>query len=241
MNILTNQNSNDIQRWYNESQSNGGFILIDKYEGITSNEVLGIIKSHTHFKKIGHSGTLDPLASGLMIVACNKYTKLINELIIENKAYIGTIKLGATTKSFDRETREESHSDISHITNRQINELTSYFKGKIEQIPPLHSAKRLKGKRAYQYARSNSNIELEPQTVEIFDFQITNIELPFVYFYIQVSKGFYLRSFARDFGKQLGIPSYLYYLRRIMIGDYRVNDAVTINDFTTKFKNFQEN
>jgi len=241
MNILTNQNSMDFPKWFNDTQSDGGFILIDKYEGITSNDVLEIIKSRTHFKKIGHSGTLDPLASGLMIIACNKYTKLISELIIENKAYTGTIKLGATTKSFDRETREELYSDISFLTNNQINELTSYFKGKMDQIPPLHSAKRLQGKRAYQYARTNSEIELDPQTVEIYDFQITDIELPFVSFYIQVSKGFYLRSLARDFGKQLGVPSYLYSLRRVSIGNYRVNDAVSINDFTTKFKNFQEN
>lgn len=241
MNILTNQNSNDFAQWYSEAQATGGFILIDKYEGITSNEVLNILKSYTHFKKVGHSGTLDPLASGLLIIACNKYTKLVSELITENKAYTGSIKLGASTKSYDRETPEESYTDISHLTINQIQELIQKFQGKIEQIPPLHSAKRIDGKRAYKYARNNSNIELPPQIVEIYDFKITNIEMPFIHFYIKVSKGFYIRSFARDVGFSLGIPSYLYGLRRVSIGGYHINDALTIKDFTTNFKNFIEN
>lgn len=241
MNILTNQNNSNFAEWFQETQESGGLILIDKYEGITSNEVLNILKSHTHFKKIGHSGTLDPLASGLLIIACNKYTKLINELITENKAYLGTIKLGATTKSYDRETPEESQIDISHITENQIIELTPKFNGKIDQIPPLHSAKRIGGKRAYQYARSNTDIELKSQIVEIYDFEIKSIELPLINFYIKVSKGFYLRSFARDFGNELGVPSYLHSLRRVAIGEYNINNALTIKDFTTKFKNFTEN
>lgn len=241
MNILTSQSINNFGDWFLQTQEEGGFILIDKYEGITSNEVLGIIKSHTHIKKIGHSGTLDPLATGLMIIACNKYTKLISNLIIESKAYTGTIKLGATTKSFDRETPEESTCDISSITEEQILKSADKFHGKIQQIPPLHSAKRIGGKRAYQYARNNSDIELEPQSVEIYDFTITKIELPYIQFYIKVSKGFYLRSFARDFGNQFNIPSYLYSLRRVSIGDYQLNNALTIKDFTTNFQNFKEN
>lgn len=246
-NIFTDFSSadwkNKFVNWIGNIKESGGIILIGKEEGWTSFDVVWKVKNALRKKlfeqkiiegknfKVGHAGTLDPLASGLMIIAVGKGTKDLNNLQNLDKQYIGTIKLGVSTPSFDRETPEESEAvDISNISEKQILNTIPKFLGKIQQTPPIYSAIKIDGKRAYEFARKKIEKEIEPREVEISDFQITQIDFPFIKFKIDVSKGFYVRSFARDFGKELGLPSYLYSLTRTRVGSFFLDNAITIDD-----------
>lgn len=181
--------------------------------------------------KIGHAGTLDPLATGLLIICTGKFTKKIPELQGQVKEYTGTFTLGATTPSYDLETEVNEIFPTEHITNESILEATTQFLGEIEQVPPIFSALKKDGKRLYELAREGKQVEIKSRKIEISEFEITRIELPEVDFRVVCSKGTYIRSLAHDFGKALGSGAHLSELRRTKIGDFNVNNATSPNDF----------
>jgi tRNA pseudouridine55 synthase len=211
---------------------NGEILLINKPYEWTSFDVVSsvryAVKRYTANKKIkvGHAGTLDPLATGLLIVCTGKYTKKIESIQGLEKEYTGTFTLGATTPSYDKETEVDNNFDISHINNDVIIDATQHFIGKIMQVPPLHSAVWIEGKRAYEYARNNEKVKVEAKAVEIKSFEILDIDLPDVAFKVVCSKGTYIRSLARDLGEKLKCGAYLSSLCRTRIGDFRIEDSL---------------
>ncbi len=184
--------------------------------------------------KVGHAGTLDPLASGLLIICSGKMTKKISEIQAQEKEYKGTFMLGATTPSFDLETEINATFDFSHITEKIIQDTAKQFTGKILQAAPIHSAKKIDGKRAYQLARKGKEVEMKPSEIFIHSFEITGIRMPQVDFKVVCSKGTYIRSLANDFGKALHSGAYLASLCRTRIGNYLLSDAVTPDEFAEK-------
>lgn len=211
----------------NNEAIEGEIILIDKPPSWTSFDVIKKIKHSLNIKKAGHAGTLDPLASGLLIVCTDKKTKLIPTFQEMEKEYTGSILLGEIRPSFDRETEIAETRTMEGIHHELILRTAELFHGEIEQIPPLYSAIKKNGKRAYSYARKGEEIELAPRKVMIFDFEILNIHLPEIYFRLVCSKGFYVRSLARDFGVKLGCGASLNNLRRTRIGHFSIQDALT--------------
>lgn len=209
----------------------GGIICIDKPYQWTSFDVVKKIRGTLKIKKIGHAGTLDPLATGLLILCTGKMTKQINSFQEQEKEYEGILILGKTTPSVDLETDFDSETSIDHITESMINAQTEQFQGAIQQIPPAHSAVKIKGERVYKKARRGEDIKLEPRTVWIKEFEITSINLPEVHFRVVCSKGTYIRSLVRDFGNALGVGAYLDTLKRTRIGDIHVKEAYTLTDF----------
>jgi tRNA pseudouridine55 synthase len=209
-------------------------ILLDKPYDWTSFDVINKIRSLVKYNlgikknKMGHAGTLDPLASGLLILCTGSYTKKIEEFQELEKEYTGTFTLGATRPSFDLETDIDKTFDLKDLSETNIIDATKKFTGIIQQVPPLFSAKKIKGERAYEFARKGIDIKIESKEVFIKEFEITQISLPEVSFRIVCSKGTYIRSLARDLGNELKNGAYLSSLRRTRIGNYHVNDALTI-------------
>lgn len=204
-------------------------ILIDKPLEWTSFDVVNKLRKKLKIKKIGHAGTLDPLATGLLILCTGKFTKRIDEFQALEKEYTGNLVIGQTTPSHDLETPVSTAKDINHVSNELIKEATKKFTGIIQQIPPIHSAIKIDGKRAYKLARKGKEPELKPREVTVSEFEITAIELPNVSFRIVCSKGTYIRSIVRDFGEDLGVGAYLSKLCRTRIGAFHLKDAVTID------------
>src|SRR6187551_1034988 len=208
----------------------GRVLLINKPLQWTSFDVVNKLRYKLKIKKIGHAGTLDPLATGLLILCTGKMTKRIEEFMGQEKEYTGKFILGQTTPSHDLETEVTEQKDISGLTDILIKDATKNFIGKISQLPPQHSAIRIGGKRAYEFARKGEEIELKPRDVEVSAFEITNIALPEVSFRIVCSKGTYIRSLARDFGNTLGVGAYMSALCRTRIGPHTLENAVTIDE-----------
>lgn len=181
--------------------------------------------------KIGHAGTLDPLATGLLIICTGKFTKKITEIQAQTKEYTGTIVLGATTPSYDLETEVDATFSTEHITEALILETTKHFLGEIDQKPPVFSAIKKDGKRLYEHARAGEEVEIQARKTTIYEFEITRIALPEIDFRVQCSKGTYIRSLAFDFGKALQSGGYLSVLRRTKIGDYSVENGITPEAF----------
>jgi tRNA pseudouridine55 synthase len=211
----------------------GQLLLIDKPFEWTSFDVVRKIRYLTRTKKVGHAGTLDPLATGLLIVCTGKFTKKINEYMAQEKEYTGSITLGASTPTYDLESEPQDFKTIDGIMDEQIRETTKYFTGTIQQTPPIHSAIKKDGKRAYDLARKGLEIKLEARTVTISEFEITKIELPKVYFKVVCSTGTYIRSLANDFGEKLGCGGYLSGLCRTRIGEFLLKDAMSMEEFQT--------
>ena len=213
----------------------GEVLLIDKPLRWTSFDVVkkvkGIIQRSVGKGKIkvGHAGTLDPLATGLLILCTGRKTKIIPTIQDQPKEYTGTFCLGAVTPSYDLETEPENFKSPEHITEQKLKETAEKFLGSIEQKPPIYSAVKYEGKRAYEYARKGKHVELKSKKISIELFEITSINMPEVEFKIRCSKGTYIRSIANDFGAQVGVGAYLKELRRTCIGDYNVADALTID------------
>ncbi|MCH5600306.1 tRNA pseudouridine(55) synthase TruB [Niabella ginsengisoli] len=182
-------------------------------------------------KKVGHAGTLDPLATGLLIVCTGKFTKRINEYMAQEKEYTGTFTLGAVTPTYDLESEPENFKPTDHLAIEDIQQATSKFIGAIQQVPPIHSAIKKDGKRVYELARKGIDVKLEPRTITIKSFEIDTSALPVVSFKVVCSTGTYIRSLANDFGEALGCGAYLSSLRRIRIGAFNVVDAFSIHDF----------
>ena len=209
----------------------GSTLLINKPLNWTSFDVVkkvrNILKNHYQIKKIkvGHAGTLDPLADGLLILCTGKWTKKIEEFQNQEKEYTGTFVLGATTPSYDLETEINQTFDLSSLTEEQIRSNRNLFIGDIEQAPPIFSALKKDGVRLYEYARKGVEIEVKKRNVNISTFEISRIELPEIDFKIRCSKGTYIRSIAHDFGKSLDNGAYLSKLRRTKIGKFNLEDA----------------
>ncbi len=213
------------------STEEGFFLLLDKPHGYSSAAVLNILKKKLGIKKAGHSGTLDPRATGLMIICTGKKTKELNKLIEAGKEYEGKFIIGERTKSFDSETETYDKRSIEGITEELILEAAKSFLGEIDQLPPMYSAVKFKGKQLYKYARKDKEVERVLRTVHINEFEIKNIQLPEISFRISCSKGTYIRTIANDFGEKLGVGAYLSELRRTKIGKYDVENAKTLDEF----------
>ena len=214
----------------------GHVLLIDKPKTWSSFDVVNKlrwqIKNKLKVKKIkvGHAGTLDPLATGLLVLCTGKFTKKIEEFTADYKTYTGTILLGKTTPSYDLETEYDAEFPTEHITGALIDEVRQSFMGKQLQTPPIFSAKQIDGKRAYEFARKGEAVELKKNQIEVFDFTLDTSALPELYFSIKCSKGTYIRSIAADFGKALKSGGTLIELRRTGSGDFDIKDALTVDE-----------
>lgn len=229
-----------------EDYLNGQILLVDKplhwssFQTVNKLKYLLINKVGLPKKfKIGHAGTLDPLASGLLLICTGKFTKRITELQGQVKEYTGTFYIGATTPSYDLETEVDATFDISHIDEALIHETTKQFLGEIDQKPPLFSAIKKEGVRLYEHARAGETVEIASRKTTIHEFEITRISLPEIDFRVVCSKGTYIRSLAYDFGKAMNSGSHLTALRRTKIGDYSVENAIEINAFEKSIPQIQ--
>ena len=225
-----------------EDYINGKVLMIDKEIDWTSfdvvNKIRRALKVHVGIPKIkvGHAGTLDPLATGLVIVCTGRFTKQIQQYQDLPKTYEATIKFGETTPSFDLETAVDKSYPWEHIDRGAFDRVSEKFIGEIEQIPPIYSAKKVDGKRAYDIARKGKTVELKPSIVNIYTMEVTSFSMPEVKLIISCSKGTYIRSLARDLGESLGSGAHLTALRRLKIGDFDVNDAMSLESFEKKLK-----
>ncbi len=214
----------------------GQVILIDKPLKWTSFDAVKKVRILTGISKVGHAGTLDPLATGLLIICTGKFTKKINEYMGMEKEYTGTFTLGACTPTYDLESTPESVTSLDGLFIEAIKNATQQFTGLIMQVPPMHSAIKKDGKPVYLSARKGVDLALEPRPVTISSFEITNIELPVVTFKVVCSTGTYIRSLANDFGKALGVGAYLSSLCRTRIGIFKLEDAESIDSFRDKIE-----
>jgi|SRR5690606_29368769 len=220
----------------------GEVLLVDKPLTWTSFDVVGKLRnSMKPLKvKVGHAGTLDPLATGLLIICTGKFTKKIDSFQAEEKEYTGTINLSGSTPSYDLETEIDHSFDFSNITESEILKTTKLFTGEISQYPPAYSAIKINGERIYEKARRGEEVEVKARQVTINVFEIVNINLPNIGFRIRCSKGTYIRSIAHDFGKALGIGAHLSELRRTKSGDFNVNDAWKLDDLVEAIRDQKE-
>jgi tRNA pseudouridine55 synthase len=212
-------------------------LLFDKPYGWTSFDLVGKIRNILSRKlkvkklKVGHAGTLDPLATGLMIVCTGKATKKVETLQLLEKEYVATLKTGATTPSFDMETPENAVYSTEHITRELVSEILRLFGGSLSQVPPAFSAVKIDGKRAYKHARKGNDPELQPRNVMIREIELLSFSLPEISIRVVCSKGTYIRALARDIGKALGSGAYLTALRRTRTGDFSVDNAFSMEEF----------
>ncbi len=224
----------------------GELLLIDKPMGWTSfdvvNSIRSTIKKTLNIKKIkvGHAGTLDPLATGLLIVCTGKFTKRIDSFQDLDKVYIGSMFVGATTPSYDKETEVDSTFDINNISKSQLLETATQFLGETEQVPPIFSAVKIEGKRAFEYARKNNEVKLNSRKITIRKFELLSFDLPEINFIVECSKGTYIRSLVNDFGKALNNGAYMSSLRRIAIGNYTVSDALSVKEIKNAIVSYRE-
>ncbi|MBR2369085.1 MAG: tRNA pseudouridine(55) synthase TruB [Paludibacteraceae bacterium] len=218
-------------------------LYFDKPLGWTSfnlvNRVRGVLSRHIGVKKlkVGHAGTLDPLATGVMILCTGKNTKLIESFQYQTKEYVATIKLGATTPSFDLETEIDAEYPVEHITEDLVKQTLNKFIGEIKQIPPTYSAIKINGKRAYEYARKGDEVELKPKTLVIDEIELLDYKMPEIVVRVVCSKGTYIRALARDIGEALNSGGHLTALRRTRIGDIRVENCLQYDDFVNNLNN----
>lgn len=204
----------------------GQVLLIDKPLEWTSFDVVRKIRNTIKIKKVGHAGTLDPLATGMLILCTGKFTKRINEYMAQEKEYTGTITFGAVTPTYDLESEPQDFKDYSALTADQLQAIAAQFTGEIMQVPPMHSAIKKDGKRVYELARKGQTIELEPRRIVIKEFEFTTIELPVAHFRVVCSTGTYIRSLANDVGKVAGCGAYLSSLCRTRIGQFTLDQSM---------------
>lgn len=228
--LLTADTRSQYVQWLAALPEHGATILVDKEQHWTSFDVVAKLRGILRTKKIGHAGTLDPLATGLLIICAGKATKSIDSFQGLPKTYEAVVKLGATTKTDDAEAEEEHPCDCSHIPQEAIEQTLQKFIGDIEQIPPMYSAIKKNGVPLYKLARKGQEVERQPRKVHISNIELTKMALPYLHLTVYCSKGTYIRSLARDIGVQLGCGGYLASLRRTAIGSFTVENALTISD-----------
>ena len=209
----------------------GKVLLINKPLHWTSFDAVRKIRNLIRIKKVGHAGTLDPLATGLLIICTGRFTKKINEYMAREKEYTGSFTLGATTPTYDLESEPVNFKPVENIGEAAIQKAVAQLTGEIMQVPPAHSAIKIEGKRVYELARQGKEVKIEPRKVTIREFEITKIEMPVVHFRVVCSTGTYIRSLANDFGELLGCGAYLSSLCRTRIGEFELDRAMTIEDF----------
>ena len=229
---------NPVLKFPDFNFAEGELLLINKPYKWTSFDVVGKIRNALKPQKlkVGHAGTLDPLATGLLIICTGKLTKQIDTFQAEEKEYTGTMVLGATTPSYDMETGVDQTFDISHITPEQIHQTTVQFIGDIQQYPPAHSAVKVNGERLYEKARRGEEVELRLRNVTVSQFEITRVDLPEVDFRIVCSKGTYIRSLVNDFGRALNNGAYLSELCRTRSGNFRLDDAFEVMELVNHLR-----
>ena len=215
----------------NSKYLEGQVLQIDKPFEWTSFDVVKKLRYALRIKKIGHAGTLDPLATGLLLIGTGKATKRLQELQGLDKSYDAIIEIGKTTPSYDLETSFDSEASWDHINAEEVLDAVRKFKGAIEQYPPAHSALKIDGERAYKKARRNEKVDLKVRKVIIHEFLITKIDLPEIHFQVKCSKGTYIRSLAHDVGQEFGVGAYLKALRRTSIGDFHIDQALSLDGF----------
>lgn len=209
----------------------GKVLLINKPLRWTSFDAVRKIRNLIRVKKVGHAGTLDPLATGLLIICTGRFTKKINEFMAKEKEYTGAFFLGAVTPTYDLESEPVNFKPTDMITEEMIKNAAKQWTGDIMQVPPAHSAIKIDGKRVYELARQGKEVQIEPRKVTIHEFEITNIGMPLVHFRVVCSTGTYIRSLANDFGATLGCGAYLHSLCRTRIGEFKLSEAMTIEAF----------
>lgn len=226
---------------------NGEVLLFNKDLYWTSFDLVSKVRNALYRKtgvkklKVGHAGTLDPLATGLMILCTGKATKQIEALQLQEKEYLATLKIGATTPSFDLETEEDSSNEYSHVTEELVLSALRKFEGETEQVPPVFSAVKVNGKRAFEYARKGESLKLQSKKIVISELELISCDLPIVNIRIVCSKGTYIRSLARDIGTELKCGAYLTGLQRTRIGDFRIENSMTVDYFTENLNLFETN
>ncbi len=214
------------------SYEEGKVLLINKPLHWTSFDAVRKIRNIIRIKKVGHAGTLDPLATGLLIICTGKFTKKINEYQAKEKEYTGSFTLGAVTPTYDLESEPQDFKNFDFVTQELLDETAVKFLGEIDQVPPIHSAIKQKGKPVYLAARKGHEVKLEPRKINIKEFEITKMELPVVFFKVVCTTGTYIRSLANDFGAALGCGAYLSSLCRTRIGEFTLEQSVTIEEFS---------
>jgi tRNA pseudouridine55 synthase len=219
----------------------GTLLLVNKPYQWTSFDVVKKLRNALRLKKIGHAGTLDPLATGLLLIGVNRFTKKLNQLQLLEKEYHGVMEIGKTTPSYDLETSFDTVKDIKMVTLEQIEEARKKFIDEIQQLPPAHSAVKVGGERAYKKARKKQEVQLEPRKVHIYQFEFTSIDLPYITFVVKCSKGTYIRSLVNDFGQELSVGAYLKSLQRTAVGEYNLQDAWELEDLVAEIKSEHEN
>ncbi len=219
-----------------EQEPYGEVFLINKPLEWTSFDVVKKVRNALKIKKVGHAGTLDPLATGLLIVCAGKKTKSIDTFMGQEKEYTGTFVLGKTTESFDREKEIIDVADPSHLSLEAVKDAAAQLTGDILQVPPMHSAIKVDGKRVYESARKGIEVKMEARPVRVSEFEITRFELPEIDFRIICSKGTYIRSLARDMGEILGVGAYMSALTRTRIGEFRLEEAEELPELIEKIK-----
>jgi len=234
MKAITKKTANDVEPDYVA----GEIILIDKAWRKSSFDCVYQVRKTVDVKKVGHAGTLDPNATGLVIVCTGRMTKEISKIQELEKTYTGIISLGKTTPSYDGESKFVSDDKYDHVTEEEIMQTRDLFVGTILQTPPMFSAVKQNGQPLYKLARKGREVEREAREVNVSKFEITGINLPDVHFEIKCSKGTYIRVIAHDFGQKIGCGAYLKELKRTRIGEFRVEDAFTINEFKEFAKNY---
>ena len=210
----------------------GKVILINKPLHWTSFDAVRKIRNLIRIKKVGHAGTLDPWATGLLIICTGKFTKKINEYQAQEKEYTGSFTLGAVTPTYDLESEPQDIKGYEFVTKELLDQTVKKFIGKIDQTPPIHSAVKQQGKPVYLAARKGHDVKLEPRKITIKEFEITKVEMPVVFFRVVCTTGTYIRSLANDFGEALGCGAYLSSLCRTRIGEFRLEDAMGIEEFS---------
>jgi tRNA pseudouridine55 synthase len=237
MTVLTKQCLDEIDQWREHILTEGAALLVDKDLRWTSFDVVAKLRRLLGIKKIGHAGTLDPLATGLLIVCCGKATKSIDQFQAQRKRYTATIRLGATTNTDDAEAPEEQvpeqQAALDTVTEEDLHRTVQEFVGEIQQVPPMFSALKHNGKPLYKLARQGKTVQREARTVTVHSITIVAIALPLLTVEVECSKGTYIRSLARDIGAALGCGGYLHSLRRTGIGEYNVEDALTVKELQT--------
>lgn len=206
-----------------------GIILVKKPKGITSHDVVDSVRQRLKVKKVGHAGTLDPLAEGLLIILVGRYTKFFPKFVNFDKEYFGVLKLGEATATGDSQGKIIKQSNYDDIDSEKIKEAFSFFKGEIEQVPPMVSALRVKGERLYNLARRGIVIDRRPRCIKIYTLDVSDINLPLVEFFVRCSKGTYIRKLAEDIGERLGCGAHMIKILRLSIGPFKLDNAVEID------------
>ena len=212
-----------------------GILIVNKPDGITSHDVVNFVRRKFKIRRVGHAGTLDPMATGVLIILLGKATKLSNKFVKLDKAYRATLILGTSTHSADTQGRILSQKPYAHITPKDIENIFQKFLGEIDQIPPMVSAVKVKGKKLYELARKGLEVERQPRKVMINVIRIEQISPPQVKFYVECSKGTYVRQLAEDIGKALGCGACICQIERVKVGDFSIDEAVKIEDLNESF------